>query len=304
MKSLHCISTFIVRVSIALGVIITVGFIGCSEEEPIEEEPVYETEEPAYKGEKMVLIPAGDFEMGDHHNVGGHDEKPVHTVYIDAYYIDKYEVTNAQYAKFLNEYGKDTDAAGHYLLDIDDTWCLIEKAGNTYRSEAGYENHPVMDVTWYGAAAYAQFYGKRLPTEAEWEKAARGGLVGKKYPWGNDLTHDNANHAGAGGRDRWDGTSPAGSFPPNGYGLYDMAGNAWEWCADEYDSGYYSISPRDNPKGPGIAITFRNDDFVNVNIWRVRRGGSCLDDASYLRTASRFYAPVISSSISGFRCAK
>jgi len=190
-------------------------------------------------GVKMALIPEGEFSMGDHHhNVGASDEKPVHTVYLDAYYIDVYEVTNAQYAKFLNGYGSNEDTAGHTLLDIGDSDCLIEKVGNTYKPKAGYENHPVIEVSWYGAAAYAQFYGKRLPTEAEWEKAARGGLVGKKYPWGDsEPDGSNANFADKNTNYSWrdktvdDGyerTAPVGSYVPNGYGLYDIAGNVWE----------------------------------------------------------------------------
>jgi formylglycine-generating enzyme required for sulfatase activity len=246
-------------------------------------------------GAEMVLIPAGDFQMGDAFNEGSSGERPVHTVYLDAFYMDKYKVTNAQYAKFLNEYGKNTDDAGHELLDIADEDCLIEKVGNTYRPKAGYENHPVIEVTWYGAAAYAQFYGKRLPTEAEWEKAARGGLVGKKYPWGDEAPKGKAASFGV---------HPVGSFAPNGYGLYDMAGNVWEWCADEYDSGYYSKSPKNNPKGPGVDITFKNNDFTNVNTRCVLRGGSWNSNPFNLRCACRFHAPADWSFNFGFRCAQ
>jgi len=237
----------------------------------------------------MVLIPAGEFQMGDNFNEGSDDERPVHTVYLNAFYIDQYEVTNAQYANFLNAYGKNVDAAGHELLDINSSYCLIEKVGNTYKPRSGYENHPVVEVSWYGAAAYAQFYGKRLPTEAEWEKAARGGLKGKRYPWGDDISHDDANYSLTGGKDQWNGTSPVGSFAPNGYGLYDMAGNVWELCADEYNSDYYSRSPRDNPKGSGTAITFKNNDFTYVWVIhrRVLRGGSWRDFPFFLRCANR-----------------
>jgi len=251
----------------------------------------------------MELIPSGEFSMGDHHNVGYSDEKPVHTVYLDAYYIDVYEVTNAKYAKFLNEYGKNTDADGHELLDIDNVDCLIEIEGNTYRPKAGYENHPVITVSWYGAAAYAQFYDKRLPTEAEWEKAARGGLAGKRYPWGDNISHDDANYLGTGGRDRWDGTSPVGIFPPNGYDLYDIVGNVWEWCADGYDPDYYSKSPKNNPKGPNVTVTSENSDFTYIK--RVVRGGSWHYDLTRLRCASRgrLYAFGTLNNV-GFRCAR
>jgi len=254
----------------------------------------------------MVLIPAGEFQMGDNFNEGSDDERPVHTVHLDAFLIDKYEVTNAQYAEFLNAYGKNADAAGHWLLIIYRDSCLIEKVGNIYLPKAGYENHPVIEVTWYGVAAYAQFYGIRLPTEAEWEKAARGGLVGKRYPWGDNITHDDANYEGTGGKDKWDRTSPVGSFAPNGYGLFDMAGNVWEWCADEHNSGYYSITSKNNPQGPGTSVTFKNDNFTNViNATRVLRGGPWSSNSGDLRYAVRFWNfDSDSYHVGGFRCSQ
>ena len=269
----------------------------------------------AQDGAPMALIPAGEFQMGDHFYEGGDDELPVHTVYLDAFLIDKYEVTNAQYAEFLNAYGKNTDAAGHTLLDVSDSHCLIEKVGDIYKPKAvrrsrpllfaGYEDHPVIEVSWYGAAAYAQFYGKRLPTEAEWEKSARGGLVGNRYPWGDEISYDNANYSGTGGPDKWDRTSPVGSFPPNGYGLYDVAGNVWEWCSDEYDLGYYSRSPENNPKGSGTVVTFTNDYFTNVTSRRVLRGGTWYVNPSTLLCANRHnYDPSRTVSYAGFRCAQ
>ncbi len=263
-----------------------------------------ETEEVPYvvKETPMVLIPAGEFEMGDAFNEGSNAELPVHTVYLDAFYMDIYEVTNAQYARFLNEYGKNSDAAGHGLLSIDGGW--IEKVESIYSPASGYEDHPVVGVTWYGAAAYAQFYGKRLPTEAEWEEAARGGLAGKRYPLGDEITHNDANYDGTGGKDVWDwGTDPVGSFAPNGYGVYDVAGNVWEWCADEYDSVYYGVSPTNNPKGPGTAIMFANNDFTNVKTIRVLRGGSWYNDTYFLRVSLRhYYEPSDSNFNCGFRC--
>lgn len=266
-------------------------------------------------GAEMVLIPAGEFSMGPNY------EMPAHTVYLDAYYIDKYEVTNAQYATFLNEYGKNEDAAGHKLLAIDGSDCLIEKVGGTYQPKSGYENHPVIQVSWYGAGAYAQFYGKRLPTEAQWEKAARGGLVGKEYPWGDSNPDgSNANFADKNTDYLWsdktidDGyerTAPVGSYVPNGYGLYDMAGNVWEWCADRYSSAYYSVSPKDNPLGPGPPIFFVNDDFTKVRQWCVLRGGSWYSPTFHLRCTDRFNSPpwsppfnVDGFGIVGFRCAQ
>ena len=296
----------IARKSIGIALVISLLVIfGCGEEKEIVREE---------DGAKMVLIPAGEFSMGDHHgDVSWIRERatPVHKVYLDAYYIDVYEVTNAQYAKFLNEYGKNEDAKGHKLFDIGDSDFLIEKVGNTYKPKSGYENHPVIEVSWYGAAAYAQFYGKRLPTESEWEKAARGGLVGKKYPWGDTIDQTKANYDSDNSRG-WTTVEmlkylkPVGSFPVNNYGLHDMAGNVWEWCADEYDSGYYSNSPKDNPRGPGTVITFRNDDLTNVATRRVFRGGCWgYNNAYYLRCAGRLYScPAHARSDVGFRCSQ
>ena len=255
-------------------------------------------------GAEMALIPAGEFEMGSNDY---DSEKPIHKVYLDAFYMDKYQVTNEKYAEFLNNYGRDADSAGHKLIYLDDESCLIEKSGNNYRPKSGYENHPVIDVTWYGAAAYAQYYGKRLPTEAEWEKAARGGLTGKKYPWGDEIDPTKANYND--GSRNWSVEDmlkylkPVGSFPDNGYGLYDMAGNAWEWCADEYDSGYYSKSPKNNPTGPGTPILFVNDNFTNVKTSRVCRGGSLNNSPNDVRCA---YCGRVNPSfrcyLQGFRC--
>ncbi|MEK7399599.1 MAG: SUMF1/EgtB/PvdO family nonheme iron enzyme [Candidatus Poribacteria bacterium] len=221
-------------------------------------------------GAEMVLIPAGEFQMGS--NDGENDEKPVHAVYLNAFYMDKYEVTNTQYGKFMKE---SKHEAPKYWND----------------SSFNTPNHPVVGVSWNDAKAYAEWAGKRLPTEAEWEKAARGGLVGKLYPWGDTLTHDDANYNGTGGKDIWKYTSPVGSFAPNGYGLYDMAGNVWEWCADWYDSNYYSNSPKSNPAGPSSGEL------------RVLRGGSWSDNlVNALRVAFRYYVnPLYYSSI-GFRC--
>jgi len=233
-------------------------------------------------GAPMVLIPAGEFLMGS--DDGDDNERPVHPVYLDTFYMDVYQVTNERYAKFLNEYGKETDSAGHELINIDNKSCLIEKSGRTYRPRSGYENHPVNCVSWYGAVAYAEYYDKRLPTEAEWEKAARGGLEGKKYPWGDESPEGRANFKSG-------GTKPIGSFAPNGYGLYDMAGNAWEWCSDWYDKNYYKGSPRENPTGPSSGK------------YRVCRGGSWDYYPYGLRAAYRGWGdPSYGYGARGFRC--
>ena len=226
----------------------------------------------------MALIPAGEFHMGDPFNEGAADERPRHTVYLDAFYIDIYEVTNAQYQKFM-------DAVGY--------------AGPAYWNNSSYNapEQPVVGVSWHDAVAYAEWAGKRLPTEAEWEKAARGGLIGKRYPWG-DEAHDaggvyRANYY-AGDNSAADGyeyAAPVGSFPSNGYGLYDMAGNVWEWCADGYDSSYYANSPRNNPLGPGSGSS------------RVLRGGSWFDITYHLRVSYRSYDdPTRTYYYVGFRC--
>ncbi|MFH1006688.1 MAG: SUMF1/EgtB/PvdO family nonheme iron enzyme [Candidatus Latescibacterota bacterium] len=240
-------------------------------------------------------IPAGFFQMGDAFNEGDGDERPVHTVYVDAFYMDVYEVTNAQYCVFLNDQGNQTEG-GDPWLDIGSSYCLITQSGDQFVPESGYEDHPVSEVTWYGARAYAEWTGGRLPTEAEWEYAARGGLEGKRYPWGDTMGHDDANYYGTGGRDQWNRTSPTGSFSPNGYGLYDMAGNVWEWCNDWYDGGYYSNSPGSNPTG------------ANTGTYRVLRGGSWFVNALHLRCAYRssfYYSDPLFSVLSiGFRCVR
>jgi len=246
--------------------------------QPSETEPTVVTGTPTIIGKdgaEMALIPAGEFLMGSNDANINNDEKPIHTVYLDAFYIDKYEVTNAQYKKFM-------DATGY--------------KAPYYWNDSNYNDpkQPVVGVTWNDAKAYADWAGKRLPTEAEWEKSARGGLVGKKYPWGDELTHDNANYDGTGGKDIWNGPAPVGSFEPNGYGLYDMAGNVWEWCADWYGSNYYANSPKSSPKGPSSGLL----------PMRVLRGGSWIHPiANALRVAARFSnPPMIVFNSFGFRC--
>jgi len=239
---------------------------------------------------KMILIPAGEFEMGS--SVGDADERPVHTVNIDAFYIDMYEVTNAQYKEFV-------DATSH------------ESPVYWKYSNFNEPDQPVVGVTWDDANAYTKWAGKRLPTEAEWERAARGGLIGKKYAWGDSSTPP----PGAGNFadetskkvfKKWDvingyddgfsHPAPVGCFDPNGYGVCDMMGNVWEWCADWYDSGYYSKSSKDNPKGPATGQE------------HVLRGGSWFSDKDYLRVSNRYnYNPSYTMKEAaniGFRCAK
>jgi sulfatase modifying factor 1 len=252
----------------------------------------------------MVLIPAGEFQMGDAFNEGNISERPVHKVYLDAFYIDKYEVTNAEYRKFVQATGHKEPEGAIY---VNGSWVR----GKPWQDENyNSDNQPVVCVSWNDAKAYADWAGKRLPTEAEWEKAARGGLTGKKYVWGDEWpTSSKAGNisdtstkkifkdwdlAFIGGYD--DGyayTAPVGKFTPNGYGLYDMSGNVWEWCADWYDPGYYAKSPKSNPKGPSSGEL------------RVFRGGSwCYTDADNLRVATRGFDldPSYNDDSVGFRC--
>jgi len=258
---------------------ITMAISGCVSS-PVEEK----VREPAVSSD-MVLIPAGEFLMGS--TDGDLDEKPVHNVYLDAYYLDKHEVTHTQFCEFLNEKGNQEEG-GEKWLGIVDSDCPIEYKNGKYQPKPAYGDHPVVEVSWYAARAYAEWAGKRLPTEAEWEKAARGGLVGKTYPWGDSIDPSRANYEENVGH-----SIPVGSYPPNGYGLYDMAGNVWEWCSDWYSENYYETSPAENPQGPNKAS------------YRVRRGGGWRNLARGVRCADRFSCnPVGTRSALGFRCAK
>ena len=246
---------------------------------------------------EMVLIPAGEFEMGSVGAGASVNERPVHTVYLDAFYMDEYEVTNAQYREFVlanPEWQKQHSRNLGYLRHWD---------GNDYPSGKG--NHPVV-VGWYSAMTYAQWAGKRLPTEAEWEKAARGGLVGKRYPWGDSLDKTKANYNGDGTKD---GTTRVGTYPRNGYGLYDMAGNSPEWCLDEYQERFYESSPRRNPIAGAESITDLLDSFTEGNQtvrWahRVYRGGSWYFSSPRVSDRSNVSPWHFYNRDIGFRCVK
>ena len=242
----------------------------------------------------MVLIPAGEFEMGCH--TGKNNERPVHTVYLDAFYMDTHEVTNAQYKAFIDA-NPEWQKANIPPAFHDGVYLRLWD-GNTYPE--GKADYPVVYVSWYAAMAYAEWSGKRLPTEAEWEKAARGGLLGKTYPWGDT---DDATHANYGRHHN--APIAVGQYPPNGYGLYDMAGNVSEWCLDEYDPDFYATSPRENPFSSG-AIEATINDFKNVKDKnRVLRGGCWSDNGLFLRVAYRDWGPQHYSSVfRGFRCVK
>ena len=247
--------------------------------------------------EGMVLIPAGEFRMGS--NSGQSSEKPVHSVYVDAFYMDKYEVTNAEYAEFLNAKGKHAEGSIKWY-NIGQARSRIEYASGKDRVKAGYANHPVTYVSWYGAMAYAAWKGKRLPTEAEWEKAARGGLAGLKYPWGNTIDSSKANY-----HPHIKDTTAVGKYTANGYGLYDMSGNVWEWCLDEYNSGFYTISPARNPLSGANSIKWILDNWTGIKSRRVFRGGSWSTFESDQRCARRnSNFPTAPSIDYGFRCAR
>lgn len=242
----------------------------------------------------MVLIPAGEFEMGSH--TRKNNERPVHTVYLDAFYMDIYEVTNTQYKAFIDanpEWQKD-----NIVPEYHDGVYLRLWDGNTYPD--GKANHPVTYVSWYAAMAYAEWAGKRLPTEAEWEKAARGGLVGKSYPSGDTLDTSFANYTR-----NFNAPIAVGQYPPNGYGLYDMAGNVSEWCLDEYDPNFYATAPRENPISKGTRQAIINDFRKVQQKKRVLRGGCWSDNGLFLRVAYRDWGPQNYTSVfRGFRCVK
>ena len=242
----------------------------------------------------MVLIPAGEFEMGSH--TGKNNERPVHTVHLDAFYMDIYEVTNAQYKVFVDanpQWQKDNIAPEYH-----DGVYLRLWDGNTYPE--GEADHPVIYVSWYAAMAYAEWAGKRLPTEAEWEKAARGGLTGKPYPQGDTINPTQANYAR-----HFSAPIAVGQYPSNGYGLYDMAGNVSEWCLDEYDPDFYATSQRENPFSKGTRQATINN-FKNVDKKdRVLRGGCWSDNGLFLKVSHRDWGPQNYTSVfRGFRCVK
>ena len=222
----------------------------------------------------MVLIPAGQFTMGRDDTVP--DEQPTHRVSLDAFYIDRYEVTVAHYAKFLES----EDSEPPFL------WQEARRGHN--------DEKPVLGVDWHDAAAYCRWVGKRLSTEAEWEKAARG-PDGRIYPWGNDPpTHDHANF----GHEKTKGyaaLATVGSFEmgKSPYGVYDLAGNIWEWVADRYDEHYYQHSPEQNPRGP------------TTGPLRALRGGAWNSAPTVLASANRnANVPSARRSDVGFRCAQ
>jgi sulfatase modifying factor 1 len=260
---------------------------------------------------EMVLIPGGEFEMGSAD--GPEYERPVHAVKVNSFWIDKTEVTVAQFRKFVEATKYVSDAEKFGWSGVFDpavkAWAKVD--GANWRRPMGpksgdaKDDEPVMQVSWNDAAAFAAWAGKRLPTEAEWEYAARGGSAGKTYVWGDELTpggkymanfwqgefpgHDE-------GKDGFTGVAPVGKYAANGYGLYDMTGNVWEWCADWYSHTYYAEGAKENPRGPSVGEE------------RAMRGGSWMCAKNFCtnyRVAGRSHATVDSGLNNlGFRCAK
>ncbi len=304
----------------------------------------------------MVWIPGGVFRMGGEDPLARPDESPVHEVRVSGFWIDATEVTNRQFAAFVDATGYRTvaerpvdweslreqvppgtpkpDAAllapGSLVFvppagpvdrrDIGSWWRWTPGASWRHpegpgSSISGREDHPVVHVAWEDAVAYAAWAGKRLPTEAEWEFAARGGLDGAVNVWGDEPVDPRRCNIlqgrfpdGDTAEDGFAGTAPVGSFPANGFGLHDMAGNVWEWCADRYDAGAYARragagGPVVDPMGPDRSVDPRMPHAADT---RVQRGGSflCHDSycASYRPSARMSATPDSAMSHLGFRC--
>lgn len=239
---------------------------------------------------EMVLIPSGPFFMGS--DDGGEFERPIHEVSLDDFWMDVTPVTNHEFNRFVQATG--------YLTDTERRGEAWGYNGGQFRPIRGLSwrdyvdgrsDHPVVLVSWNDAVAFARWLGKRLPTEAEWEKAARGGLVGKLYPWGDEPPNGTqCNFAATPSRTL--PTKPVRKFTPNGFALYDIVGNVWQWCADWYSDHYFQNSPNVNPSGPAIGTH------------RVRRGGSWnVIQAFRLRCANRgAFDPSLAAPNVGFRC--
>ncbi|MCF7797912.1 MAG: formylglycine-generating enzyme family protein [Candidatus Marinimicrobia bacterium] len=241
----------------------------------------------------MVWIPAGPFTQGSRPGYS-QSEEPQKTIYLDGYWIDKYEVTNSQFANFLNARG-----SGFY----DNQMSIVRRYGE-FQAAPGKEDFPVAYVSWYAAQAYANWVGKRLPTEAEWEKAARGATDDRNFPTGDRITGAIANYRNSG--DPYEmGPTPIGFYngqtyrgfktvnSPSPFGVYDMAGNVFEWVSDWYFKDYYKWDVPQNPQGPPGGVE------------RSVRGGSWFDIRDRLRTSYRSSArPELRNELIGFRCAK
>jgi sulfatase modifying factor 1 len=296
----------------------------------VEEEVSLSLQMNATGKEGMVYLPGGSFLMGtdDEEGFQADGEGPVRTVELSPFYIDPEAVTNSQFSDFIEDTGYETEAERfgwsfvfHQFVTNevkkDDSrnvpgvpWWLGVNGAYWKRPEGGRSTveerleHPVIHISWNDAVAYCRWAGKRLLTEAEWEYAARGGLVQKKYPWGDLLRPDGQHRCNIwqgvfptknNAADGYAGTAPVRSYLPNGYGLYNMVGNVWEWCSDWFSPTPSSHGTRTNPKGPDGGTS------------RVMRGGSYLCHKSYCnryRVAARSSnTPDSSTGNIGFRCA-
>lgn len=286
--------------------------------------------EPPHHRSGMIYLPGGEFRRGNGSGKDGFPadgEGPVRTVKLKPFYIDACTVTNRQFAEFVNAKSYKTEAekfgwsyvfemfltprqTPHLMGRVQGTpWWFGVKGAFWFQPEGPGSDieermeHPVVHVTWNDAAAYCKWAGKRLPTEAEWEYAARGGLEQKKYPWGDELTPEGKHMCNIWQgtfpekntkRDGYVGTAPAMSYEPNGYGLYNVSGNVWEWVNDWFSRTAYGDEPADNPKGPVSGER------------RSMRGGSYLCHKSYCnryRVAARnSNTPDSSAGNIGFRC--
>jgi len=281
--------------------------------------------------ENMIKLPGGKFLMGTNDKDGfpADGEGPVREITLDPFYIDANTVTNLQFSKFINATAYITEAERYgwsfvfYGLLSEENkkadfqvaaqtpwWCAIQGAKWNQPEGKGSDinermDHPAVHVSWNDAMAYCSWANKRLPTEAEWEYAARGGLVQKKFPWGDELLQDNTHHCNIWQGtfpdynsldDGYLGTAPAKSFQPNNFSLYNMAGNVWEWCSDWFSNDFHQSGPRINPKGPPNGEA------------KVMRGGSFLCHHTYCnryRVAARSSNTIDSSTSNiGFRCVK
>jgi formylglycine-generating enzyme required for sulfatase activity len=275
------------RARAVAGVLLASGALGIALPDVRADQSAAVTTAPVVR--KVSIVPAGEFWMGRTRlwlmdEIGWQlrermDDRPVHRVRLPSFAIDVHEVTNERYA-FEIAAGAPLEAPFHW--------------GGT-RPPAGKEQLPVYNVTWQDAQTFCgRFDGGRLPTEAEWEYAARGGVADLDYPWGNDYTDTTPGGAATKRAHSGSSTGPVavGSFPPNAYGLHDMSGNVWEWTADWYDLHYYAESPVDNPTGPATGR------------YKVIRGGSWADGETRLGTVyyRNFTAPDTAQPTIGFRC--
>ncbi len=232
---------------------------------------------------EMIVIKGGYFNRGS--KEGNRDEMPQHQVQLNSFAIDIHPVTNEQFTRFLEAMGGEKDSNHHDIIRMRDS--RVKRSGGKLSIESGYGKHPVVGVTWYGAIAYAKWIGKRLPTEAEWEIASRGGLEDALYPTGEDIEKSQANFFSA-------DTIAVMSYSPNTCGLYDMPGNVYEWCYDWYGYNFYEVAVQEpeNPKGPVQGV------------YRVLRGGCWKSLKEDLRCSKRHRNnPGTVNGTYGFRCA-